>query len=124
MGPRLNGIMIPPEDDAKDLMLYVWTKRVDDLLGDNRPLPGITVRVWELMASDWEETVAGRGKLGIFWLSVAGRHKMRNEVRYVLHLRLLDPLVPSTSFPHETLRSSEVDTTLLPSPAFVAARWA
>ena len=53
MGPRLNGIMIPPEDDAKDLMLYVWTKRVDDLLGDKRSLPGITIRVWEFMAPDW-----------------------------------------------------------------------
>ena len=124
MGPRLNGIVIPPEDDTKDLMLHYRTQCVDDLLGDKRPLPGITVRVWELMAPDWQEVVAFWGSPSIRWFGAADRHKMCNEVRYVLHLRLLDPFVPGTSFPHYVLHLNEVETTLFPAPAFVAARWA
>ncbi len=124
MGPRLSGVVIPPEDDAKDSMLCIRAKCVDDLLGDKRSLPGITVRVWELMTSDWQEIVTWRGALNLLWLSIAGRHEMSNEVGYVLHLCLLDPFVPSTSFPYNVLHSNEVDTTLFPPPAFVAARWA
>ena len=52
MGPRVDGIMTPPKDDAKDSMLHVWAKCVDNLLGDKGPLPGITVRVWEFVTPD------------------------------------------------------------------------